>query len=595
MVAQSELATADGQIQDARSALAQAQDELDIQTELRRRNPNTVAQRALEKLQVVVDGRQGALDAAIASKATQQARIDSALPAQKASAEAALAQAQVELDKTLVKAGVDGTVQQFTLRPGDVVNPIIRTGGILIPDAHRDGLVAGFNQIEAQVMKVGMIAEATCAARPFTILPMVVSEVQQVIAAGQIRPTDQLIDVQQMAVPGTITVFLEPLFAGEMIGVPPGSSCIANAYTNNHDALADPEHRHRAVGVPARRGHRRAGACDDHQDAGDDAAGADPRARRPLTAPFERACRALAGQEDGCHTSKTRLPPSRRGPREAKTMAKKDKPAKKPKADAPDAKKERTRAYEAEIARLQVEIAHLQAWVKASGARIVIIFEGRDAAGKGGMIRRFTERVSPRVFRVVALPAPTEREKTQIYIQRYFAHLPAAGEIVIFDRSWYNRPGVERVMGYCTDEEARHFLRLAPPVEAQLVDNGILLLKYFLTVGEEEQERRFRRRIDDPLRQWKLSPMDLESYRRWWDYSAAYDEMIRMTDTAHAPWWIVPSDDKMAARINCISHILATIPYERVKFEEPKLGKRQKRPSGYVPDETARNVVPARF
>jgi len=240
VVAESELATADGQIAEARSSLAQAQEELDVRTELRRRNPDTVAMREIERLQVVVDGRQGSLDAALANKATQQTRIASALPAQKASAEAALAQAQVELDKTLVKAGVDGMVQQFTLRPGDVVNPIIRTGGILVPDASREGLIAGFGQIEAQVMKVGMIAEATCIARPFAILPMVVSEVQTVIAAGQIRPTDQLIDVQSMAQPGTITVFLEPLYQGELTGVPPGSSCIANAYTNNHDALADP-------------------------------------------------------------------------------------------------------------------------------------------------------------------------------------------------------------------------------------------------------------------------------------------------------------------------------------------------------------------
>jgi polyphosphate kinase 2 len=276
-------------------------------------------------------------------------------------------------------------------------------------------------------------------------------------------------------------------------------------------------------------------------------------------------------------------------------MAKKRKSAETPEVEAPVGKKQRNRAYEAEIARLQIEIAHLQAWVKYSGARVVIIFEGRDAAGKGGMIRRLTERVSPRVFRVVALPAPTEREKSQLYIQRYFAHLPAAGEVVIFDRSWYNRPGVERVMGFCPVEDARLFLRLAPRVEGHLVESGILLLKYFLTVGEEEQERRFRRRIDDPSRQWKLSPMDLESYRRWWDYSAAYDEMLQTTDTAHAPWWIVPSDDKKAARINCISHILASVPYERVKFAEPKLGKRQKRPKSYEPDEGVRNVVPAVF
>jgi multidrug resistance efflux pump len=241
VVARSELATADGQIAEARSALAQAQEELDVRTELRRRNPDTVAMREIERLQVVVNGRQGSLDAALASKATQQTRIDSALPAAKASAEAELAQAQVALDKTVVRAGVAGTVQQFVLRPGDVVNPMIRSAGLLIPEgAGETALIAGFNQIEAQVMKVGMIAEATCAAKPFTILPMMVSQVQDVIAAGQLRPTDQLIDVQNLNQPGTLTVFLEPLFEGEMIGVPPGSSCIANAYTNNHDALADP-------------------------------------------------------------------------------------------------------------------------------------------------------------------------------------------------------------------------------------------------------------------------------------------------------------------------------------------------------------------
>ena len=242
VVAQSELATADGQIAEARSALAQAQEELDVRTELRRRNADTVALREIERLQVVVDGRQGALDAAIAGKATQQTQIASALPAARASAEAELAEAQVELDKTVVRAGVGGTVQQFALRPGDVVNPMIRPAGMLVPDsAGETALIAGFGQIEAQVMKVGMIAEATCVAKPFTIMPMVVSEVQDVIAAGQLRPTDQLIDVQNLSRPGTFTVFLEPLFAGELIGVPPGSSCIANAYTNNHDALADPD------------------------------------------------------------------------------------------------------------------------------------------------------------------------------------------------------------------------------------------------------------------------------------------------------------------------------------------------------------------
>jgi polyphosphate kinase len=280
-------------------------------------------------------------------------------------------------------------------------------------------------------------------------------------------------------------------------------------------------------------------------------------------------------------------------------MSKKDRKANRAEASAaPDpaaAKKERTKAYEKELTRLQVEIAHLQTWVKASGARIVIIFEGRDAAGKGGMIKRITERVSPRVFRVIALPAPSDRQKTQLYLQRYIEQLPAAGEVVIFDRSWYNRPGVERVMGYCTDDSAKRFLQEIPHLEALLTESGITLLKYFLTVGEEEQERRFRQRIDDPVRQWKLSPMDLESYRRWWDYTRAYDEMLRLTDTPHAPWWIVDSNDKKAARINCITHLLQSIPYEKVRYDEPKLGKRQKRPDDYVADRTARNVVPSAF
>ncbi|MFS8148612.1 polyphosphate kinase [Rhizobium sp. R635] len=257
-----------------------------------------------------------------------------------------------------------------------------------------------------------------------------------------------------------------------------------------------------------------------------------------------------------------------------------------------DKKKKKSWDYDKEIGRLQVELAHLQAWVKKSGARIVIIFEGRDAAGKGGMIKRIMERLSPRVFRVVALPAPTDREKSQIYMQRYIAHLPAAGEVVIFDRSWYNRAGVDRVMGFTSEKKAQRFLELAPRFEAAIVESGVILLKYFLTVSEEEQERRFRRRIDDPLRQWKLSPMDVESYQRWWDYTRVYDEMLRMTDSNHAPWWIVPSDDKKRARINCISHILQSIPYERLKFEEPDLGKRQKRPSDFVEDRSVRHVVP---
>lgn len=257
--------------------------------------------------------------------------------------------------------------------------------------------------------------------------------------------------------------------------------------------------------------------------------------------------------------------------------------------------KETSSAYGKKIGRLQIELAHLQAWVKKSGARIVVVFEGRDAAGKGGVIKRITERVSPRVFRVVALPAPTDREKSQIYMQRYVAHLPAAGEIVIFDRSWYTRPGVERVMGFCSEAEAHRFLELAPSFEAAIVESGITLLKYFLDVSEDEQEKRFRQRIEDPLRQWKLSPMDIESYRRWWDFTRAYNEMITMTDTSHGPWWIVPSDDKKRARVNCISHLLSSIPYKRVPFEEPKLGKRQKRPDGFEDDSTERRVVPDVF
>jgi polyphosphate kinase 2 len=242
------------------------------------------------------------------------------------------------------------------------------------------------------------------------------------------------------------------------------------------------------------------------------------------------------------------------------------------------------RDYDEQMEKLVIELAHLQAWVKKAGARIAIIFEGRDAAGKGGIIRRITERVSPRVFRIAALPAPSDREKTQMYMQRYIAHLPAGGEVVIFDRSWYNRAGVDRVMGFCSEKKARRFLELAPRFEAAIVESGTILLKYFLTVSEDEQERRFRRRIDDPVRQWKLSPMDVVSYQQWWEYSRAYDDMLRMTDSEHAPWWVVPSDDKKRARINCISHILQSIPYERVKFDPPELGKRQKRPSDYVED-----------
>jgi polyphosphate kinase len=275
-------------------------------------------------------------------------------------------------------------------------------------------------------------------------------------------------------------------------------------------------------------------------------------------------------------------------------MSKKDKKAEKDPKDKAD-RASRNQLYERELARLQVELSHLQYWVKETGARIVVVFEGRDAAGKGGVIKRITERVSPRVFRVVALPAPTEREKTQVYIQRYIPHMPAAGEVVIFDRSWYNRPGVERVMGFCSEQEVERYLELTPRFEAYLVESGIILLKYFLTVTMEEQARRFQRRIEDPLRQWKLSPMDLESYRRWWDYTRAYEEMIRRTDTPQAPWWIVPSDDKKSARINCISHLLSSVPYTYLPFEKPDLGKRQRQPKDLPEVESYRNLVPDVF
>ena len=235
------------------------------------------------------------------------------------------------------------------------------------------------------------------------------------------------------------------------------------------------------------------------------------------------------------------------------------------------------KAFEREMYRLQVELCKLQEWIKQSGAKIIVVFEGRDAAGKGGVIKRLTERVSPRVFRVVALPAPTEREKTQLYIQRYLQHFPAGGEIVIFDRSWYNRAGVERVMGFCDESEALRFLRVCPSFERELGEQGITLIKYFLDVGQDEQERRFRARIDDGRKHWKLSPMDLESMRRWWDYTQAYDEMIAATDTDYAPWYVVDSNDKRTARLNCISHFLSLIPYEEVPFDAPKLPSRKKR------------------
>ena len=230
--------------------------------------------------------------------------------------------------------------------------------------------------------------------------------------------------------------------------------------------------------------------------------------------------------------------------------------------------------YEKELHKLQVELCRLQDWVKETGERIIILFEGRDAAGKGGTIKAITERVSPRVFRVVALPAPSDRQKTEMFMQRYIRFFPAGGEIIIFDRSWYNRAGVEYVMGFCTEAEHQHFLDICPQVEKYIVDAGIQLIKVWLEVGKDEQERRFKARINDPLRQWKLSPMDLESYRRWYAYSRARDMMLKTTDTKHAPWHVVHSDDKKRARLNCISHILSLIPYKKVQHKKVKLPKR---------------------
>ena len=230
--------------------------------------------------------------------------------------------------------------------------------------------------------------------------------------------------------------------------------------------------------------------------------------------------------------------------------------------------------YEKELGKLQVQLCHLQRWVKEKGLRVVIVFEGRDGAGKGGTIKAITERVSPRVFRVVALPAPSDREKSQIYMQRYVQHFPAAGEIVIFDRSWYNRAGVEYVMGFCSDKDHKRFLEVCPQVEKFLVDGGVILLKLWLEVGNEEQEQRFEARISDPLRQWKLSPMDLPSRERWYDYSRARDMMLKKTDTRTAPWYIVRSDDKRAARLNTIAHILSSIPYKKLRQDKVKLPKR---------------------
>jgi polyphosphate kinase len=227
--------------------------------------------------------------------------------------------------------------------------------------------------------------------------------------------------------------------------------------------------------------------------------------------------------------------------------------------------------YEKTLQKLQVQLCYLQRWVQEHRLRVVIVFEGRDGAGKGGTIRALTERVSPRVFRVVALPAPSDREKSQVYMQRYLQHFPAAGEVVIFDRSWYNRAGVERVMGFCTEKQYRRFLKVCPQVERFMVDGGVILIKLWLEVSNDEQKRRFEARVEDPVRQWKLSPMDLPSRKRWYDYSRARDEMLKNTDTNFAPWYIVRSDDKRAARLNTIAHVLSAIPYKKLSHKKVKL------------------------
>src|SRR4051812_3928106 len=250
--------------------------------------------------------------------------------------------------------------------------------------------------------------------------------------------------------------------------------------------------------------------------------------------------------------------------------------------------------YEKELARLQVELVRLQDWVVHEGLKVVVVFEGRDTAGKGGTIKRITARTNPRVVRVAALPKPTDRERTQWYFQRYVAHLPAAGEIVLFDRSWYNRAGVERVMGFCTPEEYEEFMRACPQFERELLRSGTILVKYWLSVSDEEQERRFQARIDDPAKQWKLSPMDLEARRRWVDYAEAKDEMFAYTDTRESPWYVVEADDKRTMRLNLISHLLSLIPYEDVPREKVTLPPRQKR--SYVrPPQQSQNYVPRRY
>ena len=254
----------------------------------------------------------------------------------------------------------------------------------------------------------------------------------------------------------------------------------------------------------------------------------------------------------------------------------------------------KTKRYNKEMRKLHVELVKLQEWVKHKGLRVCIVFEGRDGAGKGGTIKAITERVSPRVFRVIALPSPTEREKSQMYVQRYLPHLPAAGEVVIWDRSWYNRAGVERVMGFTPEEQVKRFLQVVPAFEKMMVESGIILLKYWLEVSMKEQTRRLESRIDDGRKIWKLSPMDLESYSHWYDYSRARDEMFKATDTSWAPWFVVKSDDKKRARLNLITHLLGRVPYKKIKGDRVKLPKRDK-PHGYKDPDYPYKYVPETF
>ena len=256
-------------------------------------------------------------------------------------------------------------------------------------------------------------------------------------------------------------------------------------------------------------------------------------------------------------------------------------------------KKMKNKAYEKELYKLQVELCELQNWVKREGKRVIIVFEGRDTAGKGGVIKRILERVSPRVFQVNALPTPTERQKSQMYFQRYFERFPAAGEITIFDRSWYNRAGVERVMGFCTDDEYHRFLKTTPMVEQAILDDDIILIKYWFDVSQEVQAERLAKRIEDPRKHWKISPMDLQAQELWDKYTEAKDKMFEATDTEHAPWFVVNSNNKKSARLNCISHLLSQIPYEETPYEKPKIKKLKK--NKYKPVSYKYNIVPEKF